>query len=103
VIPTDSRDVAVLFTDVALGMIAYHCDGDRWLTSVTPTVEVHVTTPLNHKGQFDLVTVPDSVDVTAGVHVGFGCHCLLTLGVTAPISGPDQFDVGGIAQFNYLF
>jgi hypothetical protein len=103
VIPTDSRDVAVLFTDVALGMIAYHTDGNRWLSSVTPTVEVHVTTPLNHKGQFDLVTVPDSVDVTAGVHLGFGCHCLLTLGVTAPISGQDQFDVGGIAQFNYLF
>jgi hypothetical protein len=101
-IPTDSKDVAVMFTDLGIGITAYLPDCQS-LHFITPTLEIHVTTPLNHRSQLDVVRVPDSIDLTAGVHVGFGSHSLLTIGATTPVSGPAQFYVGGIAQLNFLF
>jgi hypothetical protein len=103
VVPTDARDVTLLFNDVGVGYWMYRSSEDRLLTSVVPTLEAHVTTPLNHRSATDLITVPDIVALTGGVHLGLGEQSMLTLGVATPVTGPRPFDVEAIVQFNWRF
>ena len=50
-VPTDLRDVTILYNDVGIGYHLYRArDEGRWITAVTPTFEVHVNTPLDHRG-----------------------------------------------------
>jgi hypothetical protein len=104
VVPLDDRDVTIFFSDIALGYTAYRSDCGGGLSSVTPVFEVHVTTPLNHRGSeaFPL-GVADIVDLTLGTHFVLNRHAVLTLGVCTPVTGPQPFDVEGIVQFNYRF
>jgi hypothetical protein len=103
VVPTDSRDVTLLFNDVALGYAFYHGGRDCWIRSVAPEVEVHVTTPLNHRDANAVISVPDIVDVEPGVYIGLGEKLLLSIGVAVPVTGPKPFDVEAIAQVNFRF
>jgi hypothetical protein len=102
-VPTDSRDTTLLFSDVGIGYSLYRSGADRLITSVAPTLEVHVTTPLNHEGVGALVSVPDIVSLTGGVYVGLGRHCLLAIGTNVPISGTRPYDIEALAQLNILF
>jgi hypothetical protein len=103
VVPTDSRDVTLLFNDVALGYLLYHGGKEQFLRSVTSTVEAHITTPLNHRGSTDPIVVPDLVVLTAGVHFGLGGRSTLTLGAATPVTGPRVYDIEAMAQFNWRF
>lgn len=102
VIPTDSHVATILFNDLGIGYTMFR-NRDGLITSLTPIFEVHVTTPLNHRDSMDdAITVPDIVDLTAGVHLGVGERGLLTLGVATPVVN-SPFDVEAIAQFNLRF
>jgi hypothetical protein len=103
VVPTDARDVTLLFNDVGVGYALYRAAGDRLISAVVPTVEAHVTTPLNHRSDTGLVTVPDLVVLTAGSHFDIGRSATLSVGVAAPVTGPRAFDVEALVQFNYRF
>lgn len=104
VIPTNSNDVSVLFTDVGVGFVAYRNNNTAsTLTSIVPTVEAHVVTPLSHRSPGGLVQVLDVVSLTGGVHLGLGQQSWLTIGVNSPISAPRPYSVEGIVQFNYRF
>jgi hypothetical protein len=100
VVPTNSDDVVVMFNDVGLGVVLYRNFNRTGLTSIVPTIECHVTTPLNKS---DVVEVLDTVSFTGGVHLGLGQRSWLTLGVNTPITGPRPYSVEGICQFNYRF
>lgn len=63
-VPTDSRDVTVLYNDVGLGYRLYQ--GDGLLQAIIPTFEVHVNTPLNHREASDSPRFVDSVNLTGG-------------------------------------
>lgn len=106
-IPTDSEDVTVLFNDIALGYYLYqNPDGNHLVSGVVPTVEVHVNTPLNHRGAFDfedLAGTPDIVTLTFGTHVQLKDHAVLTVGFITPITGPRPFDYEATVQFNWYF
>src|SRR5262249_32727438 len=52
IIPTDTRDVLLTTTSLAVGYQLYRASdpGERLITYVTPTVEAHANIPLNHRG-----------------------------------------------------
>jgi hypothetical protein len=103
-VPLDSRDITMLFNDFTVGSPVYQNSCDGLLTSITPVFEVHVTTPLNHRGSRTLpVGLADIVDLTAGTHFVFHKKSVLTVGVATPVTGPQPFDVEAIVQFNYKF
>jgi hypothetical protein len=102
IVPTDSRDVTVLFNDVGIGYSLAQ-RGDAFLTFIAPVVEAHVTTPLDHRNADAVINVPDLVDLTAGVHLGFCRRSVLSVGVATPVTGPRPFDVEAIAQLNYYW
>jgi hypothetical protein len=102
VVPTDARDVTLAFNDLAVGYRLYRRNTGL-VRSVIPTLETHVTTPLDHRGPDALVGMPDLVDLTAGAHLGLPWQSVLTLGVNTPVTGPRPYGVEAIVQFNYRF
>jgi hypothetical protein len=102
-VPTEPRDVTLLFNDVGVGYALYRGEGDSLLSGVIPTLEAHVTTPLNNRGDSALVRVPDLVVLTAGSHFNLFQSARLTLGVATPVTGPRVFDVEALVQFNWRF
>jgi hypothetical protein len=102
-VPTDSRDVTLLFNDVAVGYTLYRSPSPRLVSAIVPTIEAHLTTPLDHRGAGDLITLPDLLVLTAGAHVDLFRQSTLTFGVATPLTGPRIFDVEAIAQFNWRF
>ncbi len=106
-VPTDRRDVTMLYDDVGVGYHLYRArDEGRWLTGVTPTFEVHVNTPLDHRGSLrpgDVAGTPDVVDLTLGTYLELGNRALLGAAVVAPVTGPRPFDVEAIVHFELRF
>jgi len=100
-IPTDSRDVTILFNDLSVGFLM-HVTGYGPVQWLAPTAEVHVTTPLNHRDG-GLITVPDLVVLTGGVQVGLGSGTSVTLGLATPVTGPRPFDIEAIFQLNFRY
>ena len=69
-----------------------------------PTVEAHANTPLSKRGvEQDPVGLTDQIIVTGGLHFGMFKRATLTFGASAPVTGPQPFDLEGFAQFNYRF
>ena len=103
VAPTDLRDVVELFNDFGVGYQIYRCSSDQMLTAITPTAELHINTPLTHRGlSAPYVYGVDAVDFTVGSHFDFG-RTRLTLGVNSPVTGPEPYDVEAICQLNLRF
>jgi hypothetical protein len=102
-VPTEARDVTLLFNDVGVGYHLYRGQPTDLLSDVIPTFEAHVTTPLNNRGDSALVRVPDLVVLTAGSHFDLFGQARLTLGVATPVTGPRVFDVEALVQFNWKF
>jgi hypothetical protein len=102
-VPTDSRDVTLLFNDLSVGYRLYRGPIDSLFSGVIPLVEVHVTTPLDHRGPNQLITEPDMVDMTFGAHLELYGRTYLTLGVNTPVTGPRLYGIEGIAQFTLRF
>jgi len=103
VLPTDSRDVSLIFNDVSVGFWAYRGDGTRPLRFIVPTAEVHVTTPLSNRAVLEPISTPDTVVLTGGVHVGIFRNSILTFGAGSPITGPRTSSVEAFLQFNRRF
>jgi hypothetical protein len=103
VVPTDSRDVTLLFNDVGVGYNLCHDPHNRLVTDVIPTVEAHLSTPLNHRNTEDAIFVPDLLVLTAGVHLVLPSRSTLTVGAATPVTGPRPFDVEAMAQLNWRF
>lgn len=100
-IPTDGRDTTILFNDLSVGIILYQSPTDL-VSYISPMAEVHVTTPLNNRGDNVLLSVPDLVVLTGGVQIGFG-PASLTLGVATPVTGPRIYDYEAFAQLNFRY
>lgn len=90
-----------------------------WITSVVPTVELHLNTPLTNGGKFEYVQVGNgvldylvssgenmlmsqSLVLTGGVHFGLMGNSTLTIGAAVPLN-VQPYDVAGIVQLNWRF
>jgi hypothetical protein len=102
---TDSRDVTYMWHDYGLLYFLYRQKNtDRLITSVTPALELHVNTPLNHRGS-DVDPIPgiDIVDMTAGVWLQLHGRAALGFAAVVPFTGPHPFDFQLSTQFNCSF
>jgi hypothetical protein len=103
-VPTDSNDVTLLFNDIGIGYYLYR---DRscgsMISAIIPTFEVHVNTPLNHRGALnfnDPAGTPDWVDLTAGTTIEFHKRATLALGFVTPVTGPKPYEFEVLCQLN---
>jgi hypothetical protein len=100
-VPIESGDATFWFNDVGVGYRLYSApDQDALLTAVVPTIEFHVSDPLNHRS--GLLSQFDTVDLTLGTGLVFG-RSSLALGVALPLTGPRPFDAEAIVQFRVLY
>jgi hypothetical protein len=102
-VPTDDRDVTLLFNDVGVGYWLYRGDPAGTLNFIVPNAEVHVTTPLNHRTNQGPIYAPDMVVLTGGAHIGLFRNAVLSIGAATPITGPRVYAVEAFAQFNWRF
>ncbi len=104
IVPTDSRDITLLANDIGVGYFLHRSNEDSFLTAIVPTLELHVNTPLNHRGALETpVGFPDVVDITSGVRLQFYRHCSFGMGVGVPITGPKPYNVEALGQLNIAF
>jgi hypothetical protein len=104
-IPAGPNDVTLMYNDIGVGYYLYRDrNSDRILTAVIPTLEVHVNTPLNHRGSLNgNLGTPDWVDITGGTIFELCRRSSLSVGLCAPVTGAKPFDVEGIVQLNFRF
>lgn len=103
VIPSDSQDVTLAFNSLGLNYWLYRGNPDRLLTFIVPSVEAHVTTPLNHRDLNGPIVVPDTVVLTGGAHFGVGRRSTLTFGAATPVTGPRPYNIEGFMQLNIRY
>ena len=105
--PVNPSQVTEMYNDVGMGYFLFRAnDPGRFLTAVAPTFEVHVSSPLNHRG-FDNPSevggTPAVVNLTYGLNLEFSRNALLTFGFVTPVTGPRPFDYEALVLFNYRF
>lgn len=103
ILPSDSRDLTMLFNDVGVGYWLYRGGESRLFRFLVPTVEAHVTTPLNNRTDTAPISVPDLVVLTGGVHIGLFRNSTLSLGAGTPVTGPRIYGTEAFVQFNRRF
>jgi hypothetical protein len=115
IIPTDDREPLLGTVSVGLGWWVYRSiDPAARLTYVAPFVEGHSTFALNHRGLDTSVNTvclpgqpltgfPDTFTLTSGFHLGLGRGANLAVGIGVPLTGPNLFDIEGVAQLNWRF
>lgn len=104
IFPTDDRDVVLLNNDVAIGARFFRGNPDALIKFITPTVELHVTTPLEESNARDVpIGFPDVFTLTGAVHVGVGERAVVSVGVATPLSGPNPNDVEGILSATLFY
>jgi hypothetical protein len=105
-VPTSSRDVTYLYNDLGVGYYVYRSDNRKDLvTAVVPTFEVHINTPLNHRGGYlkDPAATFDVVDFTYGLNAFLRENTKLGVGFVNPVTGPRPFAFEVIANLTYRF
>ncbi len=103
VVPTDSRDVTALFTDLSLLYKLYSGRPTDFLSYITPSVEAHLSTPLDHLTGMNPIVFPNLLTLTSGVHMGIYERTTFTLAVVTPVTGPRLFNVEAMGYLNYNF
>jgi hypothetical protein len=102
-VPTDMRDVTILFNDLGIGYNLYSNPGGL-VTSIAPTIEGHLTTPLSHRGSHsDPIGLPDIFDMTFALRIGLCERASLGVGLVIPLTSPRPFDFEIQAAFNWRF
>lgn len=103
-VPTDARDVTFFFKDISVGYWLYRSDdARRFLNAIVPDIELHLDTPLDHRGsEIQPIGVPELIAVTGGFY--FYLHgALLGIAADTPLTGPKPYDYQILANLNYRF
>jgi len=132
IIPTDDHVATFINNNLGLGYMMYRAEPGRWLSSITPNVNLQLLVPVNHRGtpqstlgqttfsdanaandyvgtppasvnQAVSLSSPDQLFLTVGAGFGLGERALLSAGVVVPVVGPKAFDVGGTVSLNFFF
>jgi len=101
VYPTDTVAPVMFFNDLGIGY--WWQRNGRFLTAIVPTIEAHVTTPMNHRSDTDPERRRDTVDLTAGTNFVFRNRTSVGVAVGAPVTGPRPFAVEGLLNFNWRY
>lgn len=104
--PTDGEQTTFLFSSLGLNYRLYqNFAPDARLRFVVPTIEGHLTSPLNNRGLGgnSAFGFPDIFVLTGGSHFGIGQRATLTTAIGLPLTGPRPFSFEGILQLNIAF
>jgi len=103
-VASDARDATLFFKDVSVGYWLYRTkEASRFLTAIVPDAELHINSPLNHRGQDHLpIGLPDVIDCTGGCYF-FLRRAVLGVGVGAPLTGPKPYDYMVTTNLNFRF
>jgi hypothetical protein len=102
-IPTNTRDAVVMWNDLGVGYWLYRNSDDRRIKGFIPTVEMHVNTPLNHRGKNSFpIGVSDAVDLTTGGYLLLS-RATFGIAVGAPVTGPRPFGVEVVGNCSIRF
>ena len=105
--PANPNDVTMMYNDFGIGNYIYRsADPMSLVTTVAPTFEVHVNTPINHRNPFsttDISGTPDVVNLTYGVNVLFRRRFMLTAAFIMPVSSPQPFNTEAALLLNVYF
>ncbi len=103
-VPTDARDVSYFFKSVAVGYWLYRTqEANRLLTAIVPDAELHLNTPLNHRGSDSSpIGYPDTLDFTGGCYF-FLRRAVLGVGVGAPLTGPKPYEYQVSTNLNFRY
>jgi hypothetical protein len=101
--PSDGRLVTLLTNDVGLVLWLTRRYPEGIIRGVLPTVELHVNTPLDHRGvQSRPVGFTDTVVLTAGCSFLLQ-RALIGWAIATPLSGPRPFTIESLASVNFRF
>jgi hypothetical protein len=102
IVPSNSRDVTLWGNSLGAGYWLYRDPGQRILTGIIPSAEVHVRTPLDHRNRRGLVYMQDQVNLTTGLHFRF-TRATLSGAVCVPLAGPRPWAIEAMGYVNYYF
>jgi hypothetical protein len=104
-VPTETNQTVFLFNSFGMNYRLYQNNAPgATVRFVIPTVEGHLTTPLNNRsspnrdGGF-----PDLFALTAGTQMGLFNRVVVKTGVSVPLTGPKPHSVEGVFQINLLY
>ena len=98
--------VVMLQNSVGAGFFLYQKQTRDGVTAVIPTVEVHVNTPLNHRGVLalnDPAGNTDQVNITGGINFEYGDASSAGIAFVRPLVGPRLFDFQVVFQVRYRY
>ncbi|MFL5340611.1 MAG: hypothetical protein ACJ8F7_10715 [Gemmataceae bacterium] len=102
-VPTDARDVTIMWNDLGVGYRLYRNPNDRFIQAVIPTWEWHLNTPFTHRSAFTQpIGFSDQLNMTGGCYFQFP-RSLLGVAAGFPVVGPRPFGVEAIASFTFRF
>ena len=99
--PTDSRDPTLFWNSIAFGYWLSRTP-ERTVTGIIPTLEFHVTTPLNKRDPNGSIFVGDQVNMTTGIHFLFG-RGTLSPALVVPLVTPIPWRVEFLMNLNVRF
>jgi hypothetical protein len=130
IIPTDGSVSTFINNDVAVGFQLYRAQG-RFLSSVTPIVDLQALLPINHIGSAtgaatsinglanpvagasvaatpfptinNNLSFSNQLFLTSGLQFGLGERALLATGVITPLAGPKAFNWGVTVGLNLFY
>jgi hypothetical protein len=104
--PTDLNDVVMLQNSLAVGYFLYQPGKGSCLTAIVPTVELHLSTPLNHAGVMSMADPAgnaDQLNLTGGINFEYGDASSAGIAFVRPLTGPRMFDFQVIFQVRYRY
>jgi hypothetical protein len=102
-LPSDTRDVTLLFNDFGFGYWLYKNTNSSFIQGFVPTVEFHLNSPFDHGGKASLpIGYSELADVTLGTNVVLP-RATLGIAVGLPMTGPTPFSVEGVVNFTLRF
>src|SRR5262249_42867729 len=102
-VPFDLRDVTVWFNSLSAGFWLYRDnDPNATLHGIVPVAELHLNTPLNHRGlnSADPVFYTDTLNCTVGVHLLFN-NVTAGFAFGTPLTGVRPYDYEGTASLTF--
>ncbi len=106
----NSQNPTLWYNDAAVGYLIRRPDPNSsvnpMISTIAPTFEVHVNTPLNHNDPFnprDPAGSPNIVDFTYGLNIGIYDRSLLTFAIVTPVSSPKPFDFESMVFLNVYY
>lgn len=104
--PANNQGPTIMYNDFQINYFAYKSQQPSgWLRAIVPVYELHVNTPLTHRGysEIDQFFATDVVSMTWGTHVMLGDNVTFSTGVGVPVTGVHPYSYEVLCLLNVTF